>query len=326
MRGPAPRISSSASVDLTLYQSRPESLLGFHSYLEPSHNEVLACCSWLMLLYIEAVDRYANRRGFLSLLLRCCDRKSSLLKARQLIDHQAETVRLPTFLFYLKESQTVSERLQEWNESDHERALVDGFRSPLLETHGKNFPQHSPSRIARNAVRAYEALAFPCPAESSAVGNRQRHNGGTHKEHHNLQADALLRRLDNSQTRCRKSPQLGRRTTIQCPNFKNSVFQTGKCPEFNNTNCGLSYTSRTGPPLPSSSICSPIAVEVASQSLQPFDAVVVYALWRSEGNWGYDLCGDSPPREVVGLARVICFSCTADHPVCDSVVGNAIEP
>ena len=142
MRGPAPRISSSASVDLTLYRSRPESLLGFHSYLEPSHNEVLACCSWLMLLYIEAVDRYANRRGFLSLFLRCCDRKSSLLKARQTTDNQAETVRLPTFSFYLKESQTVSERLQEWNESDHERALVDGFRSPLLETHGKNFPQY----------------------------------------------------------------------------------------------------------------------------------------------------------------------------------------
>ena len=243
MRGPAPRISSSASVDLTLYRSRPESLLGLHSYVEPSHNEVLACCSWLMLLYIEAVDRYANRRGFLSLLLRCCDRKSSLLKARQPTDHQAETVRLLTFLFYLKESQTVSERLQEWNESDHEQALVDGFRSPLLKTHGKNFPQHSPSRIARNAVRAYEALAFPYPAESSAIGNRQRHNGGTHKEHHNLQADALLRRLDNSQTRCRKSPQLGRRTTTQCPNFKNSVVQTGKCPGLNNTNCVLSYTS-----------------------------------------------------------------------------------
>ena len=71
MRGPAPTISSSASVDLTLYRSRSESLLGFHSYVEPSHNEVLACCSWLMLLYIEAVDRYANRRGFLPLLLQC---------------------------------------------------------------------------------------------------------------------------------------------------------------------------------------------------------------------------------------------------------------
>ena len=211
--------------------------------MEASHIEVLACCSWLMLLYIEAVDRYANRRGFLSLLLRCCDRKSSLLKTRQPTDHQAETVRLLNFLFYLRESQIVSEGLQEWNESDHEQALVDGFRSPLLETHGKNFPQHSPSRIARNAVRAYEALAFPCPAESSAIGNRQRHSGGTHKEHHNFQADALLRRLDNSQTRCRKSPQLGRRTTTQCPNFKNSVVQTGKCPGLNNTNCVLSYTS-----------------------------------------------------------------------------------
>ena len=146
-------------------------------------------------------------------------------------------------LFYLRESQIVSQSLGEWNLSNHEQALIDGSRSLLLENHGKNFPQQSPSRIARNAVRAYEALAFPYPAESSAVGNRQRHNGGTHKEHHNLQADALLRRLDNSQTRCRKSPQLGRRTTIQCPNFKNSVVQTGKCPGLNNTNCVLSYTS-----------------------------------------------------------------------------------
>ena len=167
------------------------------------------------------------------------------MRTKQPTDHQAETVRPLTFLFYLKDSQTVSESqsLQELNESDHEQALVDGFRSPLLETHGKNFPQHSPSRIACNAVRAYEALAFPCPAESSAIGNRQRHSRGTHKEHHNFQADALLRRIDNSQTRCRKSPQLGRRTTTQCPNFKNSVVQTGKCLGLNNTNCVLSYTS-----------------------------------------------------------------------------------
>ena len=254
------------------------------------------------------------------------DKKPSFMRSKQRTDLRNQQAAFLTPLFCLKDSQNVSQRLVSWNLSDHEQALIDGSQFLLLENHGTNFPQHSPSRIARNAVRAYEALAFPYPAESSAVGNRQRHNGGTHKEHHNLQADALLRRLGNSQTSCRKSPQLGRRTTIQCQNFKKSVFQTGKCPELNNTNCGLSYTSRTGPPFPSTSICSPIAVEVASQSLQPFDAVVVYALWRSEGNWGYDLCGDSPPREVVGLARVICFSCTADHPVCDSVVDNAIEP
>ena len=141
------------------------------------------------------------------------------MKSKRLTDHRNQQAAFLTPLFYLKESQTVSQNLQEWNESDHEQALVDGFRSPLLETHGKNFPQHSPSRIARNAVRAYEALAFPYPAESYAVGNRQRHNGGTHKEHHNLQADALLRRLDNSQTRCRKSPQSGRRTTTHCTKF-----------------------------------------------------------------------------------------------------------
>ena len=191
--------------------------------------------------------RHTSRHGFLSLLLQCRDKKPSVMRTTRLTDRRNQQAGFLTPLFYLKESQNASQRLVSWNLSDHEQALVDGFRSPLLETHGKNFPQHSPSRIARNAVRAYEALAFPYPAESSAVGNRQRHNGGTHKEHHNLQADALLRRLDNSQTRCRKSPQLGRRTTTQCTNLKNTVVQVGKCPGLNNTNCVLSYTSIGSP-------------------------------------------------------------------------------
>ena len=165
------------------------------------------------------------------------------MRTKQQIDLRNQQAAFLTPLFYLKESQNVCQGLVSWNLSNHEQALIDGSRFLLQENHGTNFPQHSPSRIGRNVVRAYEALAFPYPAESSAVGNRQRHNGGTHKEHHNLQADALLRRLDNSQTRCRKSPQFGRRTTTQCPNFKNSVVQTGKCPGLNNTNCVLSYTS-----------------------------------------------------------------------------------
>ena len=108
-------------------------------------------------------------------------------------------------LFYLRESQIVSQSLREWNLSNHEQALIDGSRSLLLEIHGKNFPQHLPSRIARNDVKAYEALAFPYPAESSAIGNTQRDNGGTHKEHHNLQADALQCLPDNSLTRYTES-------------------------------------------------------------------------------------------------------------------------
>ena len=165
------------------------------------------------------------------------------MRTKRLTDLRIQQAVFLIPLFYLRESQIVSQSLREWNLSNHEQALIDESRSLLLENHGTNFPQCTPSRIARNAVRAYEALAFPCPAESSAIGNRQRHSGGTHKEHHNFQADALLRRLDNSQTRCRKSPQLGRRTTTQCRNFKNGVVQTGKCPGLNNTNCVLSYTS-----------------------------------------------------------------------------------
>ena len=48
-----------------------------------------------------------------------------------------------------------------------------------------------------------------------------------------------------------------------------------------------------------------LQLKVASQNLKPVDAVAVYALWRREGNWGYAPCRDLPPREVVGLARVI---------------------
>ena len=177
------------------------------------------------------------------------------MRTKRLTDRRNQQAAFLTPLFYLRESQTESESLEEWDLSDHEQALIDGSRSLLPENPGTNFPQCTPSRIARNAVRAYEALAFPYPAESSAVGNRQRHNGGTHKEHHNLQADALLRRLDNSQTRCRKSPQLGRRTTTQCTNFKNTVVQVGKCPGLNNTNCVLSYTSIGDPASNRSSCC-----------------------------------------------------------------------
>ena len=147
------------------------------------------------------------------------DKKPSIMRTKQQTDLRNQQAAFLTPLFYLKESQNVSQGLVSWNSADHEQALIDGSRSLLLEIHGKNFPQHLPSRIARNDVKAYEALAFPYPAESSAIGNTQRHNGGTHMGPHNLQADALLRRLDNSQTRCRKSPQSGRRTTTHCTKF-----------------------------------------------------------------------------------------------------------
>ena len=199
--------------------------------------------------------RHANRRGFLSLLLQCRDKKPSLMRTKQPTDRRNQQAAFLTPLFYLKESQNVSQGLVSWNSADHEQALIDGSRSLLLEIHGKNFPQHLPSRIAGNDVKACEALAFPYPAESSAIGNTQRHNGGTHMGPHNLQADALLRRLDNSQTRCRKSPQLGRRTTTQCTNLKKTVVQVGKCPGLNNTNCVLSYTSIGDPASNRSSCC-----------------------------------------------------------------------
>ena len=141
------------------------------------------------------------------------------MRSKQLTDRRNQQAAFLTPLFYLKDSQNVSQGLVSWNSADHEQALIDGSRSLLLENYGKNFPQQSPSRIARNDVRVFAAHAFLYRAESSAIGNRQRRSGGTHMGHDILQADALLRRLDNSQTRCRKSPQSGRRTTTHCTKF-----------------------------------------------------------------------------------------------------------
>ena len=156
-------------------------------------------------------SRHANRRGFLSLLLQCRDKKPSFMRTKQPTDRRNQQAAFLAPLFYLKESQNVSQGPVSWNSVDHEQALIDGSRSLLLEIHGKNVPQHPPSRIARNAVKAYEALAFPYPAESSAIGNKQRRNGGTRKEHHNLQAGALQCPLDDFLTRYMESPNLRRK-------------------------------------------------------------------------------------------------------------------
>ena len=199
--------------------------------------------------------RHANRHGFLPLLLRCRDGKPSALKSQKTTNLQTQKVGLLSALFYSKESLIPFENWELWKKLHHEQASIEGSLAPRLGNRDQGKSQHSPSRIARNAAKACAALAFPSPAESSAIGNTQRYNAGTHKEHHNFQAEALLRRLDNSQTRCRKSPQLGRRTTTQCTNFKNSVVQTGKCPGLNNTNCVLSYTSIGDPASNRSSCC-----------------------------------------------------------------------
>lgn len=56
---------------------------------------------------------------------------------------------------------------------------------------------------------ACEDHVVPFLAESSAIGNTQRRNGDTRKEHHNPQADALRCPLDNFLTRYMESPYYG---------------------------------------------------------------------------------------------------------------------
>ena len=130
MRGPAPTISSSASVDLTLYRSRPESLLGFHSCVEPSHNEVLACCSRLMLLHIEEVDRYAKRHELLSLLLQCRDKKKPLPRTKRPTDLRNQQALFLTPLFYTKDSHYVDRWCLE-GDTPLDKASIEGSLSPL---------------------------------------------------------------------------------------------------------------------------------------------------------------------------------------------------
>ena len=100
------------------------------------------------------------------------DKKPSFMRTKRPTDLRIQQAGFLIPLFYLRESQIVSQSLGEWNLSNHEQALIDGSRSLLLENHGKNFPQQSPSRIAYNDVRVFAAHAFLYRAESSAIGNR----------------------------------------------------------------------------------------------------------------------------------------------------------
>ena len=59
---------------------------------------------------------------------------------------------------------------------------------------------------------AYQDRAAPSRTESSAIGNTQRRNGGTRKEHHNPQAGALQCPPDDFLTKYMESPNLRRKT------------------------------------------------------------------------------------------------------------------
>ena len=74
---------------------------------------------------------------------------------------------------------------------------------------------------------------------------------------------------------------------------------------------------------PAGLFAHPLQLAFAGQSIQP--AIAIDALWRSEGNEGFDLCRDSPPREGDGLGSGnLLYRAAAGHTVCDSVMSNAI--
>ena len=193
--GPSLKISSTASAALTLRRPRPESLLCFHSCLEPSHSKAVACCSRLTLLYIAAVDRHTNHPGCLSVLTQFRAKQPSLIGTMQTSERRDQKVLLYLSLIYPKE---VHNACEHWDleRTLPDKALIEGSQSPRSDNHGRNSPQHTPKK---------------------------------------------------------------RRTRQPCTNFENAVVQVVQCPGLNNTNCGLSYTSRTGPPFSSTSSCSPIA-------------------------------------------------------------------
>ena len=87
-------------------------------------------------------------------------KKPSFMRTKRPTDLRIQQAGFLIPLFYLRESQIVSQSLGEWNLLNHEQALIDGSRSLLLENHGKNFPKQSPSRIAHNDARVFAAHAF----------------------------------------------------------------------------------------------------------------------------------------------------------------------
>ena len=70
------------------------------------------------------------------------------------------------------------------------------------------FHNNIPSRKGHSFEMACEDHAVLFRAESSAIGNTQRRNGSTRKEHHNPQAVALQCPLDDFLTRYMESPNL----------------------------------------------------------------------------------------------------------------------
>ena len=189
MRGPAPRISSNASAALTLCQSRPESLLWFDSCVEPSHNEMLACCSRIMFLYVGVVDRHTNRHSFSSLFLQCCAKKSTLLKIRQQTEHQCQLALSCLQPAYSKEACNACEH---WSlkKTLLGKALAEGSQSLRVGNRGRNTPQHSPSRKKNNHGQVRNVHAVPFPAEFSPTGDTQKRRNDNCMERHTLQVDA----------------------------------------------------------------------------------------------------------------------------------------
>ena len=94
--------------------------------------------------------RHANRHGFLSLLLQCRGKKSSLMETKQLPDDRGKQALLSSFLSYPKEINYIC-----WNWRKKTRpgkASIEGSLSLLSGNHGRNTPQHTPEKTQDSAT------------------------------------------------------------------------------------------------------------------------------------------------------------------------------
>ena len=88
--------------------------------------------------------RHANRRGFLSLLLQCRDKKPSLKETKQPSDFRNQKAHSLTALFYSKESHNVYKSWGLTEETRLYKASIDGPQSLLSRKCRTNSPRIKP--------------------------------------------------------------------------------------------------------------------------------------------------------------------------------------
>ena len=114
-----------------------------------------------MLLYIAAVDRYTNGRGFLPLVLQFRNKKPSLKEAKQPSDFRNQKAHSLIALFYSEESRNAYKNWGLMEETHLCKASIDGPQSLLSRKCRTNSPR---------IKRIDESLPNSCGMCTTATG------------------------------------------------------------------------------------------------------------------------------------------------------------